>query len=143
VWPLRKRGGMRAAGEPVWGITPRAPGAPLGRSAQGPSLERSGRRGVIVPRSLGTVLYVDDDELNRYAFTGLFRQEGFTVEEASTGREALRLVETRPDLVILDVHLPDIDGFEVCRRIKLHPTTTAIPVMHMSGVHFTPEEKAH
>src|SRR5262249_43494221 len=45
--------------------------------------------------------------------------------------------------VVLDVNLPDIDGFEVCRRIKSHPSTTAIPVVHMSGVYVTTEDKAH
>src|SRR5262245_40106104 len=91
----------------------------------------------------GTVLYVDDDEANRFAFTCLFREAGFDVEEAATGSEALRLVKGLPDLVILDVNLPDIDGFEVCRRIKSHPATTPIPVMHLSGVTVSPAQMTH
>src|SRR5262249_32798896 len=51
----------------------------------------------------------------------------------STGSEALRLAATRPDLIILEVKLPDIDGFEVCRRIKSDPATRPIPVLQISS----------
>jgi PAS domain S-box-containing protein len=93
--------------------------------------------------SQGTILYVDDDEVNRYAFTSFFQQAGFAVRAAASGDEALRLVAERPDLVILDVNLPDINGVEVCRRIKAHPATTTIPVLHLSGVYVQPEDRAH
>src|SRR5207247_3818 len=95
----------------------------------------------IMEQRQGTVLYVDDDEANRHAFSCLFRQAGFTVEEAATGREALRLVSRQPDLVVLDVNLPDINGLEVCRQIKAHPATTGIPVMHMSAGYVRPEDR--
>jgi PAS domain S-box-containing protein len=91
----------------------------------------------------GTVVYVDDDELNRNLFALVFREAGFDVKEAATGSEALRLAAEKPDLVILDVNLPDIDGFEVCRHIKAHPATRSIPVMHMSAVHVTSEDRTH
>jgi PAS domain S-box-containing protein len=91
----------------------------------------------------GTVLYVDDDELNRTAFALVFRDAGFEVMEAATGCEALRLAAEKPDLIVLDVNLPDINGFEVCRHIKAHPATTFIPVMHMSGVYVRPEDRTH
>jgi PAS domain S-box-containing protein len=94
-------------------------------------------------RLQGTVLYVDDDAANRHAFVWLFRRAGFDVKEAATGGDALRLLAEKPDLVVLDVNLPDIDGFEVCRRIKAHPATTAIPVLHLSAVHVQPEDKRH
>jgi PAS domain S-box-containing protein len=91
----------------------------------------------------GTVLYVDDNEVNRHAFSWLLRRAGFDVREAATGGEALRLVADRPDLVVLDVNLPDINGFEVCRRIKAHPATAAIPVLHLSAVYVRPEDRRH
>jgi DNA-binding response OmpR family regulator len=91
----------------------------------------------------GTVLYVDDDDVNRHALSRVFRREGLRVREAATGREALCLAAEKPDLVILDVNLPDINGFEVCRRIKGHPSTWAVPVLHLSGVHVTPADQAH
>jgi CheY-like chemotaxis protein len=76
-----------------------------------------------------TVLFVDDDETNRHASSWLLQNAGFAVKEAASGSEALRLVGEQPDLVVLDVNLPDIDGFEVCRWIKTHPATTTIPVL--------------
>jgi PAS domain S-box-containing protein len=91
----------------------------------------------------GTVLYVDDDESNRNTFALVFREAGFEVKEAATGGEALRLAEEKPDVVVLDVNLPDINGVEVCRHIKMHPATRAIPVMHMSAVYVTSEDKTH
>jgi two-component system cell cycle sensor histidine kinase/response regulator CckA len=89
----------------------------------------------------GTVLYVDDDAANRKTFALVFREAGFEVKEAATGSEALKLAAEKPDLIVLDVNLPDITGFEVCRHIKAHPATTAIPVMHMSGVYVTPGDR--
>jgi PAS domain S-box-containing protein len=91
----------------------------------------------------GTVLCVDDNEANRATFALVFRDAGFEVVEAATGGEALRLAEEKPDLIVLDVNLPDIDGREVCRHIRAHPATNAIPVMHMSGVFVTAEDRTH
>jgi PAS domain S-box-containing protein len=88
-----------------------------------------------------SILYVDDDESNRHAFTWLLQRAGFRTREAKTGADALRLAADKPDLIILDVSLPDIDGFEVCRRIKAHPATAAIPVLHMSGVFVRSEDR--
>jgi PAS domain S-box-containing protein len=88
-----------------------------------------------------SILYVDDDEINRQALTWILRREGFRTREATTGSDALRMAEEHPDLIILDVNLPDIDGFEVCRRIKAHPSTAAIPVLHMSGVFVSTHDK--
>jgi PAS domain S-box-containing protein len=90
-----------------------------------------------------TVLYVDDDEVNREALSWLFQDAGIDMKQASTGQEALRLAAEKPDLVILDVNLPDINGLEVCRRLKAHPATTTIPVMHLSGVYRTAGDKTH
>jgi PAS domain S-box-containing protein len=86
---------------------------------------------------------VDDDNLSRHAFRHLFQKAGFEVREAENGDEALRLVQEEPDLVVLDVNLPDINGFEVCRRIKAHPATAGIPVLHLSAVYVRTEDKTH
>jgi DNA-binding response OmpR family regulator len=79
------------------------------------------------------ILVVDDDHDGREALAGLLRAVGYRVRAAATGAEALRYVAERPDLVILDVILPDIDGFEVCRRIKSDPATAATSVLFLSG----------
>jgi signal transduction histidine kinase/DNA-binding response OmpR family regulator len=81
-----------------------------------------------------TVLNVDDYQPGLYARSRILRQAGFEVREASTGRDALRIVaEVKPDIVLLDVNLPDVDGGEVCRRIKADPETASIPVIHLSA----------
>jgi CheY-like chemotaxis protein len=90
------------------------------------------------------ILNVNDDDANRYALTQTLKRTGYRVEEARTGAEALRLVaESRPDLVVLDVDLPDIDGFEVCRRIKADPHTAAIPVLHLSAHFVLEQDRVH
>ena len=79
------------------------------------------------------VLVVDDTEGNRYAVTRILRGAGMRVLEAGNGRDALRLAADRPDLVVLDVHLPDMSGFEVSARLRADPVTAHIPVMHVSA----------
>lgn len=69
--------------------------------------------------SAATVLVVDDEPIVREVVGRYLRQEGFRVEEAVNGPEALRrFAEERPDLVLLDLMLPGLDGLEVCRRIR-------------------------
>jgi len=93
--------------------------------------------------NLATILFVDDDKQYRDTYGTIFRQAGFAVQEAATGNEALRLASQNPDLVVMDVNLPDINGYEVCRRIKTHPATNAIPVLHLSAVFTRSEERTH
>ncbi|MFD0577699.1 SpoIIE family protein phosphatase [Dactylosporangium darangshiense] len=82
------------------------------------------------------ILVVDDSPSKRYVITSWLRREGHRVTEASTGGEALALLHdaaTPTELVVLDVRLPDIDGFEVAERIKDDPRTAAVPVVHISA----------
>src|SRR4051794_38763953 len=88
-----------------------------------------------------SVFCVDDDEVVRTMMSQLLHAAGFSPREAATGSEALRLAGERPDLIVLDVCLPDMDGFEVCRRIKTHPATSAIPVLHMSSRFVTTQDR--
>jgi PAS domain S-box-containing protein len=84
--------------------------------------------------SLGLVLVVDDEVSNRYAIARVLNQAGYRVVEAGTGDEALRALRAeRPDLVVLDVRLPDISGYEVCRRIKEDPETASVLVLQVSA----------
>jgi PAS domain S-box-containing protein len=80
-----------------------------------------------------TILHVDDTDAQRYAISRVLRHAGFEVLEARTGRQALEIVEQLPDLVILDVNLPDISGFAVCKQIKANEATARIPVLHLSA----------
>jgi DNA-binding response OmpR family regulator len=90
-----------------------------------------------------TVLLVDDDQRGRELTAGFLRQAGFTVWEAATAAQGLRLAERQPDLVLLDVSLPDRSGFEVCRALRANPATVSVAVLHLSGVAASSEEKAH
>lgn len=89
-----------------------------------------------------TILHVDDDDANRYAVTRSLQRAGFKVEEAATGEQALQKMSAHPDLVILDVRLPDINGFEVCRRIKADPATSSTPILHLSASYVSSQDKA-
>jgi PAS domain S-box-containing protein len=88
-----------------------------------------------------TILVVDDDDVKRYTITHVLRKAGFDVREASSGVEALRMTADRPDLVVLDVNIPDMSGFEVCRRIKTDPSTRSIPVLHLSAARVESEDR--
>ena len=80
------------------------------------------------------ILVVDDNEAGRYAVGRVLRQAGFELSEAGTGGEALqRVAEEHPDLVLLDVRLPDINGVEVCHRIKSSPETSSTLVLQTSA----------
>lgn len=82
-----------------------------------------------------TVLVVDDDEMSRVVLCRLLQAEGLEVTAASNGHEALAAVRIRtPDLVMLDVVMPGIDGFEVCRRLKADPATRLTPVVLVTGL---------
>jgi two-component sensor histidine kinase len=81
-----------------------------------------------------TILNVNDNEAARYATTRILHRAGFKVLEASTGNEALQITrEDLPPLVILDINLPDLNGVEVCRRIKTDPATSSTMVLQMSA----------
>jgi len=74
---------------------------------------------ITTPANTAILLNVDDVEPIRYARGRLLRQAGFQVHDASNGHDALRIIaEAMPDLVLLDVHLPDMSGLSVCRQIK-------------------------
>ena len=80
-----------------------------------------------------TILNVDDNAVARTTSTMVLQRAGFTVLEAEDGEGALKRVQDQPDLILLDVELPDIDGFEVCRRVRQDPATAGIPVLHLSA----------
>ncbi|MFC5832205.1 SpoIIE family protein phosphatase [Nonomuraea insulae] len=81
-----------------------------------------------------TVLVVDDTPTKRYILSSWLRRAGHRVIEATGGEEALRtLAAHHVDLVVLDVRLPDMPGYEVCERIKADPATAAIPVVQVSA----------
>jgi light-regulated signal transduction histidine kinase (bacteriophytochrome) len=88
-----------------------------------------------------TILVVDDDEGGRYIKARLLRREGYHVVEAATGEDGLRAAQEGVSLAILDVNLPDISGFEVCRRLRALPFTQALPVLQISASYLDPQAR--
>src|ERR1700722_6852850 len=91
---------------------------------------------------LARVLLVDDDVAKRYVLGTWLRRAGHAVDEAGTGAEALAKV-TAAEIVLLDVNLPDMTGFEGCRLIKTDPRTAAIPVIQVSATAVEVADRAH
>src|ERR1051326_3112254 len=82
----------------------------------------------------GTVLVVVDDPQALALLTGVLEEHGYLVQPADSGKLALLSVAAQaPDLVLLDVKMPGLDGFEVCRRIKATEVGRGIPVMFISA----------
>jgi len=85
-------------------------------------------------REAPRVLVVDDDAGVRRFLTTALGAAGFAVTATGAGAEGLRLAAARPDLIVLDVELPDLSGREVCRQLKAAAETANIPVLMLSGV---------
>jgi CheY-like chemotaxis protein len=84
--------------------------------------------------SSASVLVVDDSATKRYLLVSWLTRAGFTVSQAETGTEALRMLPgSGVDLVVLDVKLPDMSGFDVCERIKTDSQYGSLPVIHVSA----------
>ena len=78
------------------------------------------------------ILVVDDNPATLYATSRIVKAAGFEVLQAESGNQALALA-AQADLVVLDVNLPDIDGFQVCRELRAKPETARTPVLHLSA----------
>jgi PAS domain S-box-containing protein len=97
---------------------------------------------VISHETPSRILVVDDDPPARYALSRTLRKHGFEVIEAASGEEALRLGGLEdPDLVLLDVNLPDIHGFDVARRMKSADLTRHTPILHLSSSAIRAEDR--
>lgn len=92
---------------------------------------------------VATVLIVDDTPANLSVLLQCLGDAGYHVLIAEDGEEALELMARRaPDLVLLDVMMPGIDGFETCRQLKQNPATADVPVIFMTALADTPEKLA-
>ncbi len=86
--------------------------------------------------ALGTrlILLIEDDPHERKIYGDLLWYNGFDVVDAATAEQGYWLArEGEPDLIVLDLNLPDMDGLALCRRLKAHPTTASIPVLVLSA----------
>lgn len=83
---------------------------------------------------LATVLIVDDNENNLHVLEGILREVGYVVRSATSGPIALKSIERAlPDLILLDIRMPHMDGFSVCQILKAQPHTRDIPVLFISA----------
>ena len=80
------------------------------------------------------ILVVDDQPINVQLLKRKLEREGMIVATSYSGREALDLVKAdKPDLILLDVMMPEMDGYEVCRRLRADPQTARVPVLMFSA----------
>src|SRR5580704_11423931 len=87
------------------------------------------------------LLVVDDNAASLSVTSSILRAAGFEVIEAMNGTDALALA-TQVDLVVLDINLPDIDGFEVCRKLRARSDAAYLPIVHLSATFITSVDKA-
>jgi PAS domain S-box-containing protein len=86
------------------------------------------------------ILNVDDSDAGRYATSRALSQAGFRVVEAATGEQAVAVARAQdPDLIVLDVNLPDMSGLEVCTLLRADPVTSGVPVLHLTATYATSE----
>ena len=90
---------------------------------------------------MATILVVDDRPDARYATVRVLEAAGHDVRQTGSGRDALRLARLRPHLIVLDIALPDIDGFGLCATLKSDAATASIPVLMKTAVYGDPEHR--
>ncbi len=87
------------------------------------------------PENKGNILVVDDTPVNLKILTHLLGQRGYTVRQALSGKMAITACEaTAPDLILLDINMPDMDGYQVCEHLKQNPRLSEIPVIFLSAL---------
>src|SRR6476646_2287591 len=87
-----------------------------------------------IESNIGCLLVVDDQEVNIQVVGAVMGKLGFEILPATSGAQALkRLATRRPDLILLDLLMPDMDGFELCRRIRENPDWAGIPIIFLSS----------
>ena len=89
-----------------------------------------------------TILYVEDNELNRKIVRDLLRRTSYRLIEAPDGETGVTMaLEQRPDLILMDVQLPKISGFEATRRLRAEPATAETPIIAITSFALTGDEQ--
>jgi CheY-like chemotaxis protein len=101
------------------------------------------RVGRPAPGATPTALVVDDDPAMLEVMGGYLSAEGYRVQSASNGREAVsRALAAPPDVMVLDLLMPGMNGFEVIRALRAHPAGRNVPIVVCTAKQLTPEERA-
>jgi two-component system, cell cycle response regulator DivK len=91
---------------------------------------------------MARVLVVEDDEANQELITRFLRREGYEVIQARDGVAGVALAQSQlPDLILMDLSLPELDGWEATRQIRANPATAAIPIIVLTAHAFAEEVK--
>ena len=103
-------------------------------SGNSPSRPPSGGYNLGVPGRAPTILHIEDDPANRLLVRKLLTSDGMTVVDAENGLEGVRrALEIKPDLVLIDLNIPDLDGFEVALRLRSDPTLAGTPLVAITA----------
>ena len=90
-------------------------------------------------RRTPVVLVIEDDRDCRRFYAAALHEALFEVVEAHNGLQAMeKAAESQPDVILTDLGIPGIDGFELCRRLKLDPRTSAVPIVAITGRYLSP-----
>lgn len=90
-----------------------------------------------------TMLMIDDDEQIVYAVSRFLKRKDWDFHSALRGKEGLeKAAALKPDVVLLDVQLPDMEGWDICRTLKKDPALNGVTIVMVSGVMLTPTDKA-
>ncbi len=90
----------------------------------------------------GELLIVDDNPENLRVLSSMLKQEGYGVRAAKNAKQALASIDgSEPDLMLLDIHMPEMDGFELCKQIKKNSTFQSLPIIFLSALNDTFNKK--
>jgi len=82
----------------------------------------------------GTILYVEDNPDNRMLIRRILGSEGYTVHEASSASQAFEVLQTlRPDLILMDINMPEMDGYTLTARIRALPDMNTVPIVALTA----------
>ena len=90
-----------------------------------------------IDRSEHEFLIIDDNPASRYATVRQLRSAGFRTREAANGTEGLAAADDSISAIVLGIHLPDIDGFDLCAMLRSRPATSRLPVLHLTAAYVT------
>ncbi|RZI86624.1 MAG: response regulator [Rubrivivax sp.] len=93
------------------------------------------------PLAGDAILVVDDNAATRYATVRVLRSAGLRTREAATATQALSMADEQVAVIVLDIHLPDANGFEVCSELRARQSTARIPIIHLSAAYVTDDDK--
>jgi two-component system cell cycle response regulator DivK len=96
---------------------------------------RGGRKAMDKIPPQEAVLYIEDDPANRILVRRVLEAEGYRVLEAESGLQGLEIAETeRLGAILVDIHMPDMDGFEVMRRLRVMPASASVPIIALTAM---------